>query len=134
MPSSIKHRTYIFYKVFAVALNFAYLFLIFTGVFSQQKSRLLFFDIIMPNTLLSFLLLSLWIEETSHNCSRFCTVFNTKIPTHFCLQATPFFSPASVFLSCYLIHLNIIISRDFFSIFVYTEWRQYMSFEYTDNK
>ena len=61
----------------------SYVFLILTRAFSQQKSRLKFFDVIMPNTSLSFLLFSLCTEETSCNCWRHCAVFNTKICTHF---------------------------------------------------
>ena len=83
LPSSIKPRTYGFWKAFAAALNFVHVFLILTRVLSQQKSRLKFFDIIMPKTPLSFLFFSLWTEETSPNCLRFCSVFNTKIRTRF---------------------------------------------------
>ena len=55
-PSLINPRTYFFKKVCAAAFNFEYISLILTRVFSKQKSRLLFYDIIMPNTPLSFLL------------------------------------------------------------------------------
>ena len=43
-------------QVCAAAFNFEYISLILTRVFSKQKSRLLFYDIITPNTSLSFLL------------------------------------------------------------------------------
>ena len=45
-PSSIKSRTHAFKKVSATALDYAYVFLILTRVFSLQKSRLVFYDII----------------------------------------------------------------------------------------
>ena len=45
-PSSIKSRTHVFKKVSATALDYAYVFLILTRVFSLQKSRLVFYDII----------------------------------------------------------------------------------------
>ena len=45
-PSSIKSRTHVFKKVSATALDYAYVFLILTRVFSLQKSRLIFYDII----------------------------------------------------------------------------------------
>ena len=83
LSSSTKPRTDGFWKAFAAALNFVHVFLILTRVLLQQKSRLKCFDIIMPKTPLSFLFFSLWTEETSRNCLRFCSVFNTKIRTHF---------------------------------------------------
>ena len=87
----------VFLQVFFL-FNFAHVFLILTRVFSEQKSRLVFFDIIISNTLLWFSLFSLWIEETSRNCSRFCAVFNTKIPTHFFYKQRLF----STQLQCFL--------------------------------
>ena len=72
-PSSIKSRTHVFKKVSATALDYAYVFLILTRVFSLQKSRLVFYDIIyviiyeIIYFTLAFLLASLWIEWTSHN-------------------------------------------------------------------
>ena len=45
-PSSIKSRTHVFKKVSVTALDYAYVFLILTRVFSLQKSRLVFYDII----------------------------------------------------------------------------------------
>ena len=47
-PSSIKSRTHVFKNVSATALDYAYIFLILTRVFSLQKSRLVFYDI-MPS-------------------------------------------------------------------------------------
>ena len=44
-PSSIKSRTHVFKKVSATALDYACVFLIWTRVFSLQKSRLVFYDI-----------------------------------------------------------------------------------------
>ena len=127
--SSIKHQIYFFKKVCVAALNFAYIFLILTRVFSQQKSRLVFHDIKMRNTALSFLSYSLLIEVTSCNCSRFCALLITKIRTCFFLLATPFCNSALVFLNLssvkhqmmlrlYLMHINMLILRDF-SYFVY---------------
>ena len=46
MVNKIKPRTYVFKKVSATALDYAYVFLIFARVFLLQKSRLLFYDII----------------------------------------------------------------------------------------
>ena len=45
-PSLTKPRTYVFKNVSATALHYAYVFLILTRVFSSQKSRLAFYDII----------------------------------------------------------------------------------------
>ena len=92
---------HIFFAVFLQVFflfNFAHVFLILTRVFSEQKSRLVFFDIIISNTLLWFLLFSLWIEETSRNCSRFCAVFNKKIPYTYFTRNT-FFSTQ---LQCFI--------------------------------
>ena len=44
--SSIKPRTYVFKKVSATALDYAYVFLILARVFLLQKSKLVFYDII----------------------------------------------------------------------------------------
>ena len=92
------HAFFAVFLQFFLKFNFAHVFLILIRVFSEQKSKLAFFDIIIPNTLLWFLLFSLCIEETSRNCSRFCAVFNKKYLTHV-LHATPFFSTQ---LQCFL--------------------------------
>ena len=44
--SSIKPRTYVFEKVSATAIDYAYVFIILTRVFSLQNSRVVFYDII----------------------------------------------------------------------------------------
>ena len=45
-PSLIKSHTDVFKKVSVTAFAYAYVFLILTRVFSLQKSRLVFYDII----------------------------------------------------------------------------------------
>ena len=45
-PSSIKARTHVLKKVSATAPDYAHVFLILTRVFSLQKSKLTFYDII----------------------------------------------------------------------------------------
>ena len=107
-PSSIKSRTHVFKKVSATALDYAYVFLILTRVFSLQKSRLVFYDIIyviiyeIIYFTLAFFLSSLWIEWTSRNC----------LPSwiqkylHAFLQAT-FFS--STQLQCFLTFHQFIV-------------------------
>ena len=103
-PSSIKSRTHVFKKVSATALDYAYVFLILTRVFSLQKSRLVFYDIIyviiyeIIYFTLAFLLASLWIEWTSHN---YLPSWIQKY-LHAFLQAT-FFSSTQV--QCFLTFL-----------------------------
>ena len=57
MPSSTKPRTYFFKKVPAAELNFVHISLILTKVFSQQQLMLMFYDRIMPNTLIIVVIL-----------------------------------------------------------------------------
>ena len=72
-PFSIKARTHVLKKVSATALDYAHVFLILTRVFSLQKSKLAFYDIInvimyeITYFMLAFFLSSLRIEWTSRN-------------------------------------------------------------------
>ena len=100
-PSSIKSRTHVFKKVSVRAFDYTYVFLILTKVFSLQKSRLVFYDIIYAIMYeiiyftLAFFLSSLRIEWTSRNCLS----SSIRKYLHAFLEAT-FFS--STQLQCFL--------------------------------
>ena len=111
-PSSIKSRTHVFKKVSATALDYAYVFLILTRVFSLQKSRLVFYDIIyvimyeIIYFTLAFFLSSLWIEWTNRNC---LSSWIRKYLQAF-LQATFFpFNSASVFLNFSSVYFQMLL-------------------------
>ena len=98
--------------LFAAALNFVHVFLILTRLFSQQKSRLKYFDIIVLNTYHFYYSdyglkkQAIIVEDTALSSIR------KYVHTFFTRNA--FFNSALVFLRCYLIHINIITPRDLF--------------------
>ena len=114
-PTSINPQTQVFKKVRATALDYAQVFLILTRVFSLQKSRLVFYDIIYVIIYEIIYFTFFMLIMNGMNKPQLFVVLNTKIPTCFFTSnsASVFLNFSSVqcqmLLRCYLIYINICV-------------------------